>query len=366
MYSLLIADDEASIREGLKYILEWDELGFEVIGDAGNGEEALSIILDKKPDVVMLDVRMPKMHGTDVIREARKAGYKGKCIILSGYSDFKYAQDAISSGVSFYLTKPLDEEELLEAIAKIRKDLENKEKENSFFEELEDICMEGADKTKEVKLDEEMLFDYTEKLSGFIQTFNRNMLAETLATLESDLYQSGVLAKSIKLFLTDLYLSIRDNIIRSHNAQDLPFKQNSAVIEFIGSRDKLSDIILFMSSEFEAIMNASGSPTRDSILDDVIYYIQHNYMHNIKLETIAPLFGYNTAYLGKIFNRTVGENFNSYIDHCRIDKSKELLEEKKWKVYEIAEQVGYSSVDYFHKKFKKYTGMSPAEYKKSV
>lgn len=112
------------------------------------------------------------------------------------------------------------------------------------------------------------------------------------------------------------------------------------------------------------IMSATGNPSRDTILDDVLYYIDHNFRNNIKLETIAPLFGYNSAYLGKIFTRSVGESFNSYIDHKRIDQSKQLLLENNLKVYEIAEQVGYKNVDYFHKKFKKYVGISPAEFRK--
>ena len=128
----------------------------------------------------------------------------------------------------------------------------------------------------------------------------------------------------------------------------------------------LYEIIRYLSEQFEMIMNATGNPSRDTILDDVLFYIDHNYRNNIKLETIAPLFGYNNAYLGKIFNKTVGESFNSYVDHKRIEHSKELLKQNKWKVYEIAEQVGYKNVDYFHKKFKKYVGESPAEYRKKL
>ena len=93
-------------------------------------------------------------------------------------------------------------------------------------------------------------------------------------------------------------------------------------------------------------------PQRESVLDDILYYIDNNYQTNIKLETIAPLFGYNSAYLGKIFTKATGQTFNSYIDHMRIEHSKELLLHRNMKVYEIAEQVGYHNVDYFHKKFK--------------
>ena len=112
MYQIFIADDEAIIREGLKCLLDYEALGFTIAGEAANGESAYEQIIAAQPDVVLLDIRMPKMLGLDVIKNARERGFKGKIIILSGYSDFKYAQEAIRYGVQYYLTKPIDEDEL--------------------------------------------------------------------------------------------------------------------------------------------------------------------------------------------------------------------------------------------------------------
>ena len=118
--------------------------------------------------------------------------------------------------------------------------------------------------------------------------------------------------------------------------------------------------------QFEIITSCIGNFSRDSVLDDIIHYINHNYTQNITLENIAPLFGYNSSYLGKLFAKKAGENFNAYVDHIRIEHSKKLLLNDNAKVYEIAEKVGYRSVDYFHIKFKKYVGQSPAEYRKKA
>ena len=112
------------------------------------------------------------------------------------------------------------------------------------------------------------------------------------------------------------------------------------------------------------IMSSIGNSSRESVLDDILHYINHNYASNITLENIAPLFGYNSSYLGKIFRKKMGENFNSYVDHVRIKHSMELLCSSELKVYAIAEKVGYRNVDYFHIKFKTYVGKSPAEYRK--
>ncbi len=515
METLFIADDEASIREGLKYIADWETLGFRLCGEASNGADALAQILALQPSLAMLDVRMPKMHGTEVIRRAREAGYQGKCIILSGYSDFKYAQEAIRGGVSYYLTKPLDEDELYAVVDEVKAALsaqrqhsshvtamKNKAKsvilhelitdtldtpltpediehyrlqaeayqvvvcedfhthsaaapytfaellkvinrENTIFEHLSidgrDIVLlkgsHGLSKLSDflehyedhppqegspmesmfltygrpvytldevhlsyedaarllsrrffcaqeqhaigyemlwhcspaesqMSLSEDTLTDFAERFVGYIQAYNRRMTVETLSELEYGLSHISDEIAEIKLFLTDLYLRIKESMNRHYASAEIPFLSNSTVIAYIGRRNYLYEIIKFLSEQFEMIMNAIGSPSRDTVLDDVLFYIDHNFQNNIKLETIAPLFGYNSAYLGKIFSKTVGENFNSYIDHKRIELSKRLLLENKLKVYEIAEQIGYKNVDYFHKKFRKYVGESPAEFRK--
>ena len=119
MYKLFIADDEAIIREGLRCLLDWETLGFTIAGEAANGDAALQFLLSETPDLVLLDIRMPGMSGLDVVRIAREHGYDGKVVILSGYSDFNYARTAIRYGVLSYLTKPIDEDELLEIVTQI-------------------------------------------------------------------------------------------------------------------------------------------------------------------------------------------------------------------------------------------------------
>ena len=167
----------------------------------------------------------------------------------------------------------------------------------------------------------------------------------------------------VKLFLADLYLRIKDTMTHRYSPVTLPFDSNSEIIAFINEQHYIYEIILYFSRCFEALMGSLGNSSRDSVIDDILYYIDHNFNKNLKLETIASLFGYNSSYLGKIFTRTVGESFNTYVDRVRIDHATRLLAEGDLKVYEIAEKVGYSNVDYFHKKFKKYVGKSPAEYR---
>lgn len=519
METLFIADDEKNIRDGLKCIIDWEALGFSFIGEAANGEDALAGILKLSPSLVLLDIRMPKLTGLNIIKIAREQGYNGKFIILSGYSDFTYAQTAIRYGVDFYLTKPLDEDELLDAVNTIKNTLENEHQKSNhialykekakdvilhelvtgtlskdelsnlssadlqtmeldadiyqvviyekfgllpedksysfadllnitnsgnhsfeYFKEdkrnvillkgdfalrkfqdflshyektipqkgspmdtlfiaygqpvhnLEDIhisyqealtlimrrffCIQGQHTLGYAELPnivpndhsitEQKLNEYCDSLVNNLQAFNRKQVAATLFSLEEYLYNVDNSIDSVKLFLTDLFLQLKENVNKVYSNSRISLPSNSTIINHIEHCHYLYEIILYISEQVKYVMDATNNSSRDSILDDILYYIDNNYQNNIKLETIAPLFGYNSAYLGKLFTKIIGENFNSYVDHRRIEHSKKLLEMQNMKVYEVSEKVGYKNVDYFHKKFKKYVGISPAEYRKQL
>jgi two-component system response regulator YesN len=149
-----------------------------------------------------------------------------------------------------------------------------------------------------------------------------------------------------------------------YESAKIPFPGNSEIIKTIHQMNHLYEIIDFFISQIDIVISAIGTTSSDTVIEDVLQYMNHHYTHSIKLEAIAPLFGYNSSYLGKLFSKKVGENFNTHLDHIRIEQAKELLKNQDLKVYTVAENVGYSNVDYFHIKFKKFVGETPAEYRK--
>ncbi|KWX70520.1 response regulator transcription factor [Paenibacillus jilunlii] len=116
MLKVVFADDEPLMLEGLRFLVDWEELDFEVCGEALDGEDALQLIHNTRPDVVITDVRMPVIDGLELIEKFSESDFQPKFIIFSGYADFEYAKKALKYGVSNYLTKPLDEKELTEAL----------------------------------------------------------------------------------------------------------------------------------------------------------------------------------------------------------------------------------------------------------
>lgn len=510
MLNVLIADDEEIIREGLKFVVDWNKLGFSICGEASDGDEALKKIIEIKPDLVLLDIRMPNLLGTEIVQLTREQNYNGHFIILSGYSDFKYAQTAIHYSVDSYLIKPIDEDELYQAVNEVKNSLlleqQNSNRINQYREKakltiLRDILLNNSimdnidldeinltasvyqviiyknysqethnltysfadllkvsnqgntsfeyanvhqmdvillkgdfalkrfknilkhyeDKPQKgspldslfisygrlVYKPEDIHFSYKDALNlldrrffcepnqhtiGFeqspdfnvtiyritpeetkkycdifcycFQSNNRNALVDALSDLEKNLFHTQSDISEIKIFLADIYLQVKQTIQRIYRTVDIPFPTNSLVINYINNRYYLYEIIQFFSEQFDLILNSVGDSSNGRIWDDIINYIHINCHNNLRIENIAPLFGYNCSYFGKIFSKKFDCNFNTYLDHVRIEKSKQLLLQENLKVYEVAEKSGYKNVDYFHKKFKKYVGETPAEFRK--
>ncbi|MGN0294560.1 MAG: response regulator [Lachnospiraceae bacterium] len=505
---LLIADDEIDVREGIRYLIDWEKLSFEICGEGKDGKQTLEQILKLQPDVVLMDIRMPRLSGLEVVKQSKEQGFHGKFIILSGYSDFSYAQEAIRYGVTCYLTKPIDEDELEKAVLEARESLINEQNakkkfvqyrdkardsilkeiltdtaawqfldyhdlvleasvyqvimytnynQNSFrttwdFADILRLANKNHNSLDYINLDnqhviilkgefaldrfQKLLVDhiskpqkgspldslfltygrpvysvedihlsygdacclmarrffcrfnqhvlsyqempkstpdswipplenaYSQPIADYVQSRNRHMLQKTLDRLTDELYYSSEEVPILKHYLADIMIQVKSIIMHTYGSLNIPFPNNASIISTIEEKYYLYEIMQFFSMQFEMYMNAIGSPSRENIIDGILQYIEHNYRENLKLGTIAELFGYNSSYLGKVFSKTMGKGFNAYVDEIRINHSKEMLLEDNRKVYEISQLVGYKNVDYFHKKFRKYVGMSPAEYRK--
>ncbi len=119
MYRVIVVEDETTVRRGIVLTLDWNGLGCAVVGEAANGEEGFDLALRLNPDIIITDVKMPRMDGVEMIQKLRKEGNKSRFVILTAYSDFRYAQSALRLGVSDYLLKPLKDGDLEGAVQNI-------------------------------------------------------------------------------------------------------------------------------------------------------------------------------------------------------------------------------------------------------
>ena len=123
-YKIMLVDDEEEVRTSIIRKIDWQDAGFEVIGDAENGKEALEKIEQNEPDVVLTDIRMPYMDGLEMAENIRQRYPSIKIVIFSGFDEFEYAKKAIKLNVIEYILKPVNVEELTAILKKIKKNLD--------------------------------------------------------------------------------------------------------------------------------------------------------------------------------------------------------------------------------------------------
>jgi len=164
MLDLVIVEDEEIIRRGLVCTIDWLKLGARVVGEAGNGKEALSVIREKRPQVVLTDIKMPVMDGIALTEALKAEGNKAKIIYLTSYADFSYAQQALRLEVSDYLLKPVSEEELGKALAKVEAMAEAPQAEPSWDKGLREAYHTGNPYVKSVL--KRIESGYQKRLSG--------------------------------------------------------------------------------------------------------------------------------------------------------------------------------------------------------
>ena len=119
MYKIMIVDDETAIRNGLRTIIDWEDLGIEVAGEAANGKQALALIDHFQPHILLTDIKMPEMDGIELLKNVTIQYPSIKVAVLSGFNDFSYVRSAMKTGAVNYLLKPVDTQELISAMKEI-------------------------------------------------------------------------------------------------------------------------------------------------------------------------------------------------------------------------------------------------------
>lgn len=146
MYKVVVVEDEEIARKGIIFTINWDALNCMIAGEAANGEEGAEVIRRLSPDIIVTDLKMPRMDGVEMIAKLREQGNRAKFIILTAYGDFKYAQSAVKLGVSDYLLKPLKDGDLEQAVTRIIDQLEEGDRLRQKEEEETPIFRFNADR----------------------------------------------------------------------------------------------------------------------------------------------------------------------------------------------------------------------------
>ena len=390
---LLIVDDEKYIRNSLKNGFDWNSLGFDDVLDASRSTDAIDIISSNNVDIVITDIRMPKLSGIDLIREISRLSPDTKIIIISGYDKFEYAQQALKYGVMDYLLKPAPIEEVVSAVKRaigsISFEMPEKYKEIIRHNFLMDLIFDKIDDTDAVltRMKENDLGFLNEPfwLAVFAEkkrTLNSKMLNE-LAERIRDFFEEKALIfddnrDHIVVFLPDKYH--KDDVLKMCNEVCCDISLNSDFLQAVIGRRitdikdiaatyaevvRIADKFVLTDGEYAVLADDINSVKAYNIVYMVKQYVEEHISENITIETITDIIHITPNYFSSIFKRVTGESFIYYVNKQKIQKSEEFLKETNMPVSEIAEKCGFLDVKYFSRVFKKYTDMTPSEYRKT-
>ena len=148
MLKVIIADDEKMICLLISQLLDWNSLGIEIVGMAYTGIDAYEMIKEKRPDIIITDIRMPGYDGLELIKRLKEDEIEAEFVMISGFKQFEYAQSAMKYGVKYYLLKPIEEEKLLEIILEIKDSIQKKRAHDIYENKLILEVKETRDKMK--------------------------------------------------------------------------------------------------------------------------------------------------------------------------------------------------------------------------
>ena len=197
MYNVIIVDDEPIIRNFYSDVIEWNSIGFSVKGLFKNGAEALEFIKDNNVDCLITDIKMSPINGIELLKLAKKKNPNTKVILISAYSNFEFAKNAVKYGASDYLLKPFDPEELKQRMIKVKDELDMKNQHSAVFYQyqrnfLNSVILEGK-YTDEENFDEIMHehnigIKENAKLALVYAKAKENSLSDAISSHEKDAF----------------------------------------------------------------------------------------------------------------------------------------------------------------------------------
>ncbi|MEK4508426.1 response regulator transcription factor [Paenibacillus sp. FSL K6-2524] len=382
--NILIVDDELAIREGIKRTIQkaYPQYGIYL---AANPDEAVQLLRGRPIDIVLTDILMPGMTGLELM-QLTKAKYPNiKWVIISAYSEFEYAKEAVRLGAVDYLLKPIGKDMLLEMIVRLSdkigseveivkesKMLKNNLKflrEAVFQRWASGLNIGGMDMASVIanhqKFQLIMVKMESDKLVHLEHFIIDNVLTEMMDTYGKGFATSfdaksvlGLITineeKSIKAMLEQLrihlkkYLRVPFQILQTEVLYDFDAIPNEV-------RRMHQDSI---SHEFEYY--ATGG---SQVIEVALQYIRTYYNTDLTLEKVASIVYLNPVYFSQVFKQKTGYGFKEYVIHLRMEQAKQLLIHPQLKLADISEKVGYQDVKHFTQVFRKKFNVTPTEYR---
>lgn len=337
MFKVLLVDDEPLVLIGLQGMLDWNKLGWEIVGTARNGKEALELVKEQCPDLVLCDIKMPVMGGLALAKKCQELDLGLPVfIMLTSYEEFDYVKQSINLGVLEYLVKlDLTPQSLENALRRAEHRIQREralrapgsavltpanglsQYRERFFLQLYGGLFDDGEEFRRLCGDFGLRFDapYYVVALGALQ--NRTLDTKQLATLSAGI--TNMAASTLPKYM-------------SCTVTGMDLRHFSALFP-------LSELGMW-EEQVSAALEKAGE--------------------------VASVFNFSPNYLSQLFSQWGESGFVEFVTATRVNAAKDLMASTDLKIYEISERVGFDSAFYFSKVFKKVEGISPREYMQRV
>lgn len=332
-YKVIIIDDEPPIRKALCKIINQHIPECSVVGEADNGIDGMMQISEKEPDIIITDIFMPQTDGLDMVEKAKT---HAKIIVITGFRDFDKARQAVHLNAFDMLVKPINHSKLIGSIKRAIDGIKI-EKLNSL-----NVLFTAAVNDCDIPA----ILNYANLISKEITVLGNTELP------------------FIRYYFTRLFFTmqeIRDTVINNNDE----YSNNESLKKMIEQTSDINELI----DVFESCVNNITKNMKQINLTNIskhiqmaIDYINENYRKKLSLEDVSQYINLSVVHTSRLFKKETGKTVLDYINEAKLTKAKQMLDSGKYKVYEVADELGFNTSHYFSTLFKKFTGVTPSEY----
>lgn len=418
MHKLLIVDDDEWIREGIKRNVPWEKGNIHVVGTAADGQEGWELVQQLQPDIILSDIRMPFMDGLQLAELINRQFPETKIVFLTGYDDFSYAKQALQLKASDYILKYEDNEKILHAVVQAASAIDETRRQREAAKRSKSLVLHKflSDLVAGVG-SEEMVQREAEQLgiafygSAFCMAVVRAEGGERFSQRNAP-KDLELLLFSVKNVCNELLTEMegeRQRVYVIHYNHCINLLFDLAASEPQAQRDAVASVLklvketldrslkirvsigvggivqgykgipvsyreALIAAEMKDVMSTSdivfneqikhSQSSHQTLMKRMLDYITSNYQkESLSLTEVAESVHITPTYVSTLFKKYKDINFVDYVIRIRLEKASELLINTDLKAYEVSEKVGYPNPQYFSVLFKKYTGLSPMEYR---
>ncbi|MFR3786086.1 response regulator transcription factor [Agathobaculum desmolans] len=414
-WGIVVVDDDAVMRLGMKTLIPWEDTEFDLLGEAENGREALELIQKCRPSIVITDMKMPIMNGVELIRALREQNQPPMILALSSYDDYELVRQAMRLGTADYLLKmDLSPEMLLQTLRSITatsaKPQETgvqlhalrtqlvKNMISRFFVSDKDLLeqMQQARVTfarepvwvMVLRSRLQMVLDDDEAQEEQYRTLCLSVIniAEEIVQdcLDGFCVEGYDGAFYILGTLREEFAQPEERLLRLCERLSRMIEQYLDVTVYIGIASSGANIdglfhacryartaarqaqrqnISVLHYQVHMDMRHSEGPITEDIAQQAKRYIDTHYSEKIILTELSAQLGITPSYLSSLMKRQLGMAFSEYIMSVRMEQASKLLSVNRLRINEVAAAVGYDNLFYFSKLFKRFSGMSPRDFR---